>query len=159
MDTITISGQQFNVAPRYEEGHELTAGEASALNQTLFENIRNNLASRHKKDGADALTQEHVDAYAAEYQFGIRTPGVSRDPVKSEFMTLARAQLRQKLKASGRTASAEAITAAAEKLYSDPRGENLRQLAAQRVQEKKAVATENLDDILGSIPADEQAAA
>jgi hypothetical protein len=32
MDQITISSKIFNVPLRYEEGHELSAGEAIALN-------------------------------------------------------------------------------------------------------------------------------
>jgi hypothetical protein len=55
VEQITISGHSFNVPVRYEEGHELTAGEASALNQTYHENLRNNFAKKVKDagDGAD----------------------------------------------------------------------------------------------------------
>src|SRR6266446_4903096 len=67
MEQITIAAQTFNVPLRYEEGHELSAGEASALNQTYHENIRNNLAKKAKEG---TLTQADVDAYASEYQFG-----------------------------------------------------------------------------------------
>jgi hypothetical protein len=52
MEQITIAGQSFNVPIRYEEGHELTSGEASALNQTYHENIRNNLAKKAKEGTA-----------------------------------------------------------------------------------------------------------
>ena len=43
-DEITIAGQVFSVPVRYAAGHVLTEGEASALNQTYHENLRNNFA-------------------------------------------------------------------------------------------------------------------
>lgn len=145
---LTIGGNQFTVYSRYEEGHELTAGEASALNQTLRENVRNNLA---KKEG---LTQADVDAYASEYQFGVRTPGAGRtaDPVMAEFMRLAKAKIREALKAKGKTADADAITAAAQSLATKPQGEAIMALAKQRVAEAQSVAADVLGDIVNDLP-------
>src|ERR1019366_7774418 len=101
MEQITISGHPFNVPVRYEEGNELTAGEASALNQTYHENIRNNLAKKAKEG---VLTQVEVDAYAESYQFGVRTAGVgvTRDPVMAEAMRIAKKQIAELLKKSGK---------------------------------------------------------
>src|SRR5882724_10133517 len=101
VEQITIAGSTYNVPVRYEEGHELTAGEASALNQTFHENIRNNLA-KLAKDGL--LTQEKVDEYSGTYQFGVRAAGagVSRDPVMSEAMRIAKKQIAELLKKSGK---------------------------------------------------------
>lgn len=145
---LTIGGQTFNVMERYEEGHEITAGEASALNQVLRENIRNNLA---KKEG---LTQDQVDQYANEYQFGVRTPGAGRtaDPVMTEYMRLARAKIKEALKAKGKTADADAINEAAKKMVSTPHGEQLMNLAKQRVEEAKSIASDVLGDIVNDIP-------
>ena len=145
---LTINSYPFTVMERYEEGHEITAGEASALNQTMRENIRNNLA---KKEG---LTQEQVDAYATEYQFGVRTPGTGRttDPVISEFMRLARQKIKDALKAAGKSADAEAINAAAKSMIGHPKGEPLMALAKQRVEEAKSVAAESLADLVAGIP-------
>lgn len=145
---LTINSYPFTVMERYEEGHEITAGEASALNQTMRENIRNNLA---KKEG---LTQEQVDAYATEYQFGVRTPGTGRttDPVISEFMRLARQKIKDALKAAGKSADAEAINTAAKSMIGTPRGEPLMALARQRVEEAKSVAAESLADLVAGIP-------
>ena len=148
---VTIAGSPFKVLERYEEGHELTAGEASALNQTMRENIRNNLASLAKEG---KLTQDEVDKYATEYQFGVRTGGGGRttDPVMSEFMRLAKAQIKAALKTQNKSADADQITAAAKALASHPKGEPIMALARQRVAEAQALAGASLDDIIGSIP-------
>lgn len=145
---LTINGQTFTVMERYEEGHEITAGEASALNQTLRENVRNNLS---KKEG---LTQEQVDAYASEYAFGVRTAGVGRtsDPVMSEYMRLAKAKIKDMLKAKGKKADAEQITVAAKNMLNTPHGQPIWALAQQRVAEQQNLAADALDDIVAGIP-------
>src|SRR6516162_3885340 len=43
--SMTIQGLQFDIKTPYKEGHMITAGEASQLNQVRMENIRNNFAS------------------------------------------------------------------------------------------------------------------
>jgi hypothetical protein len=147
--TITIAGHPFTIADRYEEGHELTAGEASALNQTLRENVRNNLA---KKEG---LTQDAVNDYAAKYEFGVRTPGAGRqsDPVMAEAMRLAKALLKDKLKAAGKKADGDAITEAAKNLLSHAQyGPPIMEKAKARVAEAQSIASAELGDIINSIP-------
>ena len=159
MEQITIAGHEFNVPVRYEEGHELTAGEASALNQTYHENIRNNLAKRAKEG---TLTQADVDAYANEYQFGIRAAGtgVTRDPVMSEAMRIAKKQIGELLKKSGKKASdytTETINGAAKALLA--KDSTIMDLARQRVAEQQSLASADLGDILSGLaakPADEQ---
>lgn len=152
METLTIQGLEFTVPVRYAEGHELTAGEASALNQTYHENIRNNLAGKIKK--GTVITQNEVDAYADSYIFGVRTAGAGRerDPVKAEFMRLAKAQINAMLKKQGKKASGDAVTAAAEKLFASPKGTPILELAKQRVAEQQAIASDNLDDLIAEMP-------
>ena len=95
MEQITIAGKTFNAPLRYEEGHELSAGEAAALNQTYHENLRNNFAKK-VKDAIEAgafsqdVIQIEFDAYAREYQFGVRTGGggAPRDPVTKEALDI-----------------------------------------------------------------------
>ena len=98
---ITIQGIEFEVPQPYTEGHVVTAGEASALNQTLAENLRNNFAPKVKAAAAeyrktnnlaedaevapsnldsDAL-QADLDKYAETYEFGVRTAGGTRTPM------------------------------------------------------------------------------
>src|SRR5215471_12844559 len=97
MEQITIAGKTFNAPVRYEEGHELTSGEANALNQTYHENLRNNFAKR-VKDAIEAggydqsAIQREFDSYAEKYEFGVRTGGggSTRDPVLAEALAIAR---------------------------------------------------------------------
>jgi len=141
--SITISGRQFSVEPRYAEGHTLTANEAAALNQTYFENLRNNFASK-AKEGAD---QSAFDEYAASYQFGVRTGGgSSRDPIEVEALNLGRDAVKDLIKKQGKNISdysAKAISEAAAKLIDkDP---SYRELAKRRVEELQTAATASLD--------------
>lgn len=161
-EQITIAGHAFNVPARYEEGHELTAGEASALNQTYHENLRNNFAKKVKDAGATAdLTalQAELDAYAEAYAFGVRAAGAgtgaTRDPVMSEALRLAKKQIGELIKAKGGKVSqypADQITAAAKKLLDkDPA---ILDLARQRVAEQQAMASQALpDDLLSDLVA------
>lgn len=152
MEQITIAGSPFNVPLRYEEGHELTAGEASALNQTYHENIRNNLAKKAKEG---TLTQADVDSYAEGYQFGVRaagTGGVTRDPVMSEAMRIAKKQLGELLRKSGKKIGdyeVSAINDAAKKLLD--KSPEIMELARQRVEEQRNLAQADLGDILGGL--------
>ncbi len=150
-EQITIASQLFNVPVRYEEGHELTAGEASALNQTYHENIRNNLA-KHAKAGT--LTQADVDTYANEYQFGVRAAGtgVTRDPIMSEAMRIAKKQLGEMLKKAGKKISdyeVSAINESTKKLLD--RSPEIMELAKQRVAEQQALASSDLGDLLSGL--------
>ena len=152
MNTITIAGKPFNVAPRYAEGHVLTANEASALNQTYFENLRNNFASK-AKEGAD---QAQFDEYVQSYQFGVRAAGGSRDPIEAEAMDLARDSVKDAIRKSGKKLTdytAKAISAAAEKLLARPdKGAEFRALAKQRVEQMRAAASNEIDsDLLSSL--------
>jgi hypothetical protein len=103
-DQITIQGQVFRVPIRYAAGHVLTDGEASALNQTLHENLRNNFAKK-VVEGTEAgvpleTMQQQLDDYASEYQFGVRTGGggFRGDPVMTTAMNIAREMVRQAIK-------------------------------------------------------------
>lgn len=157
-DQITIAGQTFQVPLRYSEGHELTAGEASALNQTYHENIRNNMAKRVKEAseaGTDLPTlQGEVTKYASEYQFGLRTGGgTSRDPVEAEAIRIAKSKITAALKQAGKKVGdvdASALTEAAKALVG--RDASIMELARQRVQQTQQLAVGDLADIIGSIP-------
>lgn len=95
MQEITIAGEVFKVAPRYTEGHVLSDNEASALNQTFFENIRNNMASKVKdtKEKGDFdidVMQDEITKYSEEYEFGARRgPAAPRDPVRNLALRFA----------------------------------------------------------------------
>ena len=155
---ITIAGKQFNVEPRFAEGHVLTANEASALNQTYFENLRNNFAAK-AKEGGDAGSQEAFDTYAASYQFGVRTGGGgSRDPEAVEALNIARDSVRDIIRKSGKKLSdysAAAITETAQRLLAhEVKGPEIRELAKKRVAEMQATAGQSVDlDLLSGLEA------
>jgi hypothetical protein len=158
MEQITIAGKIFNAPLRYEEGHELTAGEASALNQTFHENLRNNFAKKVKdaiESGAfdqDAF-QSEFSSYADTYEFGVRSGGgVRSDPVMKEAMNIARGKLQERMRQKGIKAEASAVTEAAKKLI--VKNPEIMELARQRVAEAQAAAAEDLDDVLGEMTAE-----
>lgn len=172
MEQITIAGKVFNAPIRYEEGHELTAGEASALNQTFHENLRNNFAKRVREAVLDEINegekydetglQSEFDSYAEQYQFGVRSGGggASRDPVMAAAMNIAKAQIRVAVKKKyGKvTVDASVITEKAKQLLQSPKGQVIMDLARQRVQEEQAAAADDLGDLIGDLPEKQEAA-
>lgn len=115
---FTIAGKRFTMVPRYDAGHTCTAGEAAALNQTLRENIRNNLAA--KPD----LTQADVDAYAAEYAFGVTTGGAKRSREEVALDQVLMAELRMAVKAAGKIMpKGEALTQIKTRFYEKNRSQ------------------------------------
>lgn len=151
--TITIAGKSFNVEARYAEGHVLSANEASALNQVLFENLRNNFANK-AKEGAD---QAAFDEYAASYQFGVRTGGGgSRDPIEVEAMNIARDTVKDLIRKQGKKLAdykAAAISETAAKLLAhEVKGPEIRELARKRVAEMQSAAGQAVDlDLLAGL--------
>lgn len=169
MSTITIAGRSFSVEPRYAEGHTLTANEAAALNQTYFENLRNNFAGKMKGDTPipEAELDSKFAEYASSYNFGVRTGGGggSRDPIEVEAMSLARDAIKkgiQNLFAAGKSTkkvgdySAKAISEAAAKLIEQ--NPAFREKAKERVAQMQEVAGESIDaSILDSLTANADA--
>ena len=106
---LTIEDVSLKAIAPFAEGHSCTANEAAVLNQTLRENLRNNLATTVKKLVADGKSQEEiqaaVDTYTLTYQFGVRKSGggVGRtaDPVLSEARKIARERVTAAIKAKG----------------------------------------------------------
>lgn len=164
-EQITIAGEVFHAPVRYEEGHELTAGEAAALNQTYHENLRNNFAKKVKdaKDGGSfdlAALQEEFSQYAEDYQFGVRTGGgggATRDPVQVEAQAIARGQIRAMIKKKGKkNVSPKAITAAVKQLLE--KNPHIYELAKERVAQAQAAAHESLAELVDDLPTKAEAA-
>lgn len=157
LSAVTIAGKQFSLRNPYEAGHVLTEGEASALNQLRHENVRNNSAKMVKDwtGDADELAIK-VDDYDAKYEFNVRQPGEAReaaDPITTEARNLAKAAIKAALEKAGQKADAKAISEAANALLAHPeKGPKFRQVAEDRVNERKRLAEQamNLVD-LGSI--------
>jgi len=119
--TLLIQGVSFIGPAPYAEGHVLTASEASVMNQTYGENLRNNFATKVKaaKDLAvkattgvegiepsDTLSAETLSAlaaefaaYAAAYVFhGKRTAKAPLDPVGKEAHKIAKSLVLEALR-------------------------------------------------------------
>lgn len=122
--TITIQGLEFSVDYPYKAGTiDLTPGEASALNQTRAENLRNNFAAQIKRAldeyretnkipeteelSSTVLDKDELDKdfaeYAKAYEFGVRNLGgggrIPTDPVEREAYKIATEKVREALKA------------------------------------------------------------
>lgn len=152
---ITIAGAQFEVAQPYVAGpHELTEGEAAALNQTRAENIRNNMATKVKEGTSeDGTVSEEVKAlvaqYDAEYSFAVREAGQGRvvDPVETEARKIARAAINAKLRAEGRAVKSvdkEVMEAAITQVAAT---EAVMKAAAKAVRERSKAAESALDGV------------
>lgn len=108
-----------NVPQPYSAGaRELTEGEANALNQTIAENLSNNLRKKlvegFSEGEGDARTtrpftseeaQTLVDEYLADYEIGVRRAGSGErqvtDPVEREARKIARQKAVEMIKAQG----------------------------------------------------------
>jgi hypothetical protein len=133
--SITIQGLEFEVMQPYSEGHQLTAGEAAALNQTLAENLRNNFAPAVRKavaeyrkanglaeDAEVPVTnldrdelQQNLDKYAEDYEFGVGRAGgirAPKDPIEREAHRIAQ----EKVKAALATKNVKLSSVSKEKM-------------------------------------------
>jgi len=167
-EEITIQGKTFKVPVRYSAGHQLTEGEAGALNQTYHENLRNNFAKKVNEGDEAGITQEvlqqQLDDYANDYQFGVRTGGggFRGDPVMTLAMNIAREMVRQAIKSKNLDQEqwpAQRVSAAAKQLI-DSQGENGTIVATARaqVEAEKAAAKEAMQAVSEMLDASAQAA-
>ena len=154
-DSITIQGKTFTVPQPYEAGDALKANEASALNQVLAENLRNNFASKVKDAEEKAKAagvevdvetlQSELDSYAEEYEFGARTGGGrTGDPVMAEAMDIMREKVRAAIKKAGHSlkgVAAKDISAKAKAEFTknSPAAVAVLALAKQRVEAAASV--------------------
>jgi hypothetical protein len=163
MPEITVEGEVFTVQPRYAEGHSLSEAEAHALNITLFNNIRNNMASRvrtAKKNGHysfDAM-QATLTNYVAAYEFGVKQPRPSKDPIRVEAVKLVIAKINELLvqqygKGHGR--SKQKMTEDANKFLDDPtkadKAAKYWSDAEAKVAATSDVAAQELEALIGEI--------
>lgn len=129
-----ISDFIVSVPQPYIEGHTITAGEASALNQTIAENVSNNLRAKLKAghttgEGENAVTrpftdeeaQVLVDNYLAEYEMGVRQTGsgTSRvvDPIEREARRLAKEAAKQLVTSKGKKLKEVDLDAITDAIY------------------------------------------
>lgn len=125
MASVTINGKTFEATPRYAEGHSLTANEAAALNQVMFENVGNNLRKTIKEGKTpDAELQKLFNSYVKDYQFGVRSARAAGDPVAAEAHKMAVAYVKDQIRGAGKKVAdyttAQINEAASQVVESDP---------------------------------------
>lgn len=158
---LTIQSQTVVIPQPFAAEHVCTANEASVLNQTLGENIRNNLAERIKKtaaEGAEAKSdagtiqtacQAVVDEYVKVYEFGVRRGGGgarTTDPVEAELMVIAKSKVKAAWIKKGfklKDLSTGRLTELAKDAISKRPG--WREEAERRVEQRAQDATEDFD--------------
>lgn len=161
---FTIKDLTLKIEAPYEEGHQISAGEASALNQLLRENTRNNLAKKVEelmdknewtveevRSDPEKLAQFQtiVDTYVEKYEFGERSGGGRiSDPVEAKAMERAREVVRSKIVETGFKVSeykASEISALAKQVLDGPLGEGIREKARADVEETRKLAEASID--------------
>lgn len=156
--TITIADNSFTVPQPYSEGHVLNANEASALNQTYAENVRNNQAKAIKEAIAAGtfnleVFQGKVDDYTSGYEFGVRTGGGrSGDPVMQEAMDIARDLVRKAIVKAGKalkdyTAANISTLARGVLDRNDEKAAKILATARQRVEESNGIDDVEIDSL------------
>lgn len=105
---IKVLGIVVEISVPYAEGHVLTTPEASVLNQTFAENVRNNCAKAVKdllKKNDQAGAAAYLQEYASKYVFNERTASVAvaarLDPVEKEAIAIAKAKVAEALEKKG----------------------------------------------------------
>lgn len=159
---FTCQGSTFTIPQPYVPGpRELTEGEASTLNQIFVENVRNNFAGKQKaraEKNEALLGQSDLDAYMAEYEFGVRKAGSGEarlTPVEREARRIARDRVTARLKELNRKVEKETMETLVSQLAAKP--EVIKE-AEKRVKAVERISIEELGlDQLGL--GDEKAAA
>jgi hypothetical protein len=158
-EEITIQGQAYKVPLRYAAGHVLKDNEATALNQLLHNNLRNNFSQKVVKatkaaDGGTvdvAALQAQLDEFAARYEFGMRMTkgGAPVDPAEHLAMVRARDIVRRAVKDKGLQWTAAQVDEAASQLLAKQGADGaLISAARQQIEAEKSVATEMLAEVM-----------
>lgn len=161
---LTIQGIDFTIRAPYAEGHALNANEASTLNQTFAENIRNNAAARIKKakeaaekagtpfdinaareDGTTLRAE--IEAYAEAYEFGSRVARTTEpvDPVEREAFRIAKEVLDGQLRNKGIKKKDLQDGVYDDAVRSLMQKAEITKLATKRVKEREALAMDDID--------------
>jgi hypothetical protein len=163
-----IGGIDVQVPVHYREGDQITAGEAAMLNQTLAENISNNLRAKIEgyipegsPEGTTARVataeeaQALVDSYFDSYTPGVRSGGGGGSgaraltPVEVEVRNLATSKLKEVLKSKGLKQKDVDFTGLRDKIIENNKDALTAQ--AEKVVRAREKAASNDEDILASI--------
>lgn len=151
-NSVTIQGAEFTIPAVFTPGHQLSEGEASQMNQLLAENVRNNFAGKMKaraEKGEPAYTQEDLDAYVAEYEFGVRKAGTGEarlSPVEREARRIARDRISAALKSRNQKVEKEQMETLVSQLSVRP---DIVKEAEKRIRAVEKISIEELGLDLG----------
>lgn len=154
--SFVIQGVTFSIVKPFAEGHVCSASEAGVLNQTLAENVRNNLSTRVKavqdkakeegKPFDQKAMQAEIEKYIEEYDFGVRRGRGPVDPVDREALIIATEEVKNALRENG-FKIAEFDTAQIRSLAEDTIEQNpaIMKLAKTRVKQREDMGGITLD--------------
>lgn len=150
---IVIAGLEFLVQPRYAAGHVLLENEATALNQTYAENLRNNFASKVKAAASAQLksvievngwTEDEVKALTKEQVEELSTPqGEALAELNTLFTTYSADYV-----FSGKRAPAVPVDPVGKEAYKMAKQVLTEHFRKLNVDMKKV---DNLDDLIGGL--------
>lgn len=160
MSTLKIQGIDFtNPRQPIQAGYTLNENEASAFNQLIAENLRNNFAKKvsdekekAKAEGREidkARLQADFDTYAAGYEFGARRQGgggdssLPKDPVEKQAHMIAREMIRAKAKEKGYKTTPEWVNAQVPALLAQR--PQIMEAARRRVEELQSITQEEFE--------------
>lgn len=154
---VIINGIVFLTPAPYAKGHQCDEIEASVLNQTLAENLRNNFSKAVKKAkekaGDRELTEPEVAAlqqtfadYCKSYKFALRTgPKIPVDPIGKEALKIATSLVKEALAKKGQKPSDLVDGLFDEHVAKVAAFDNVVTEARRRIEATRAVASEALD--------------
>lgn len=155
---IRIRGYQFDLQAPYSEGHQLTLGEAQALNVLRGENIQNNVrkavvdAAANLQQGVLLAPQVLADLqvliskYDSRYQFPVRhSPRERVGEIEVEVRAVAEERAETHFRGLGIEPSAAAMAEMALRFAGMP---SVHEEARQRVTARRAVTGRALEDLL-----------
>lgn len=103
--SFSIAETILEIPAPFTAGHVCSAEEASALNQLLAENVRNNKAKRFRQlktenrfDPVEA--QKEINEYVASYEFGTLRSS-SNDPIHVEAREIAKGIIKESMRKEG----------------------------------------------------------
>lgn len=158
---ISIKGFQFEISAPYQPLHQLTPGEAQALNSLRAENIRNNVAKlvndaiAEQPEGLEltlpesivAEIQAKITSFDSNYVFKPRhEPKPRPGPIDDMIRQVARERARAIIVAELGIIDAERVAELALQLVNN---EEIRDEAARRASHLAKVANSGLEDLLG----------
>lgn len=154
---IRIREYLFTFPSRYQEGSQITAGEAQALERLRAENVRN-VSARWVADQVailspgELLTKDQIDRlqvqieqFAQTYRFPLKhEPAPKLDAIGREARAMAQDQVKAEARRLGETLSLDDFDLRVEEMMKRP---SIQDEARRRVSAMSALANQSLEDL------------